>query len=201
MNRIEIKARAKSAVKNNLGISIIAIIVYEVVVGVLASTGIGGLAVGLVTLALCAGFLKMLIEGTVQFDDFIKAITENVGTKFVATLLVPIYTFLWSLLFVIPGIVKYYSYAMTNYILMDRPELSASEAIAESRKMMNGHKMELFILDLSFIGWQILSIFTCGLLLLWVYPYMYAARAAFYLELKGPEETVTIENPEIVTPE
>lgn len=200
MNRIEIKSRAKSAVKSNLGIAIIAFIVCEIVVGILASTFIGCFAVGLVMLSLYAGYLKMLREGTVQFDYFVKAITDNIGTKFVATLLVMLYTFLWSLLFVIPGIVKSYSYAMTNFILMDRPELSASEAIAESQKMMNGHKMELFILDLSFIGWQLLSILTCGLLYLWVGPYMFASHAAFYLELKGPEE-VEIENPEIVTPE
>ena len=103
-------------------------------------------------------------------------------------LLVQIYIMLWTLLFYIPGIVKSYSYAMTPYILLDKPELSATDAITESRKMMNGHKMELFILDLSFIGWILLSLLTCGILFLYVAPYMQAARAEFYRTLKGDDE-------------
>ena len=77
---------------------------------------------------------------------------------------------------------------MTPYLLLDRPELSATEAITESRKMMNGHKMDLFLLDLSFIGWVLLSILTCGILFFYVAPYMQAARAEFYRTLKGDDE-------------
>ena len=113
-----------------------------------------------------------------------------------------LYTFLWSLLFIIPGIVKSYSYAMTPYILLDRPELSATDAIKESEKMMNGHKMELFILDLSFIGWILLSMLTCGILVLYVEPYMMATKSAFYLELNGPDpEPAVEEEQQIYTPE
>ena len=115
----------------------------------------------------------------------LSGITENFGTKFVSTLLVTLFTALWSMLFVIPGLVKSYSYAMTNYILLDRPELSATDAITESRKMMNGHKMELFILDLSFIGWYILVGLTFGIASLYVTPYHMGARAAFYETLKS----------------
>ena len=77
---------------------------------------------------------------------------------------------------------------MTPYILLDKPELSATDAITESRNMMNGHKMELFLLDLSFIGWILLSILTCGILFIYVVPYMQAARAEFYRTLKGENE-------------
>jgi uncharacterized membrane protein len=73
---------------------------------------------------------------------------------------------------------------MTPYILNDHPEMSASEAITESRKMMNGHKMEYFLLQLSFLGWIILSSLTWGILLLYVMPYMQATSAAFYEKLK-----------------
>ena len=73
---------------------------------------------------------------------------------------------------------------MTCYILNDHPEMSATEAITESRKMMNGHKMEYFILQLSFIGWILLSVLTFGLLLFYVLPYMQATNAAFYEKLK-----------------
>lgn len=98
--------------------------------------------------------------------------------------LVGFFTFLWSLLLVVPGIVRFYSYSMTPYILIDNPELSANQAINLSRKMMKGHKFDLFFLQLSFIGWIFLSIFTLGIGLLWVVPYMMAAQAAFYQDVR-----------------
>lgn len=92
---------------------------------------------------------------------------------------------LWSLLFLIPGIIKKYSYSMTPYILHEYPELSASEAIHRSRMMMRGHKFDLFWLQLSFIGWFILSILTAGIGFLWLAPYYQTAQAAFYEEVKS----------------
>ncbi len=200
MNRIEIKARAKSAVNANLGTCLVAYLVYMLVGSMISSTGIGSFAIGFLALALAGGILKILRNGSASFEDFINTLTENAGTKFIGTLLVMLYTWLWSLLFVIPGIIKGYSYAMTGYILIDRPELTATQSIDESKKMMDGHKMELFILDLSFIGWYLLGTLTCGLLFFWISPYQMTARAAFYEELKGPDEIV-IEDPEIVIPQ
>ena len=98
--------------------------------------------------------------------------------------LVGFFAFLWSLLLIVPGIVKFYAYAMTPYILIDNPELSANQAINLSKQMMKGHKLDLFILQLSFVGWVFLSIFTLGIGLLWVIPYMLTAQAAFYQDLK-----------------
>ena len=98
--------------------------------------------------------------------------------------LVGFFTSLWSLLLIVPGIVKFYAYSMTPYILIDNPELSANQAINLSKKMMKGHKFDLFFLQLSFIGWIFLSIFTLGTALLWVIPYMTTAQAAFYQDLK-----------------
>lgn len=77
-------------------------------------------------------------------------------------LIMYVYIFLWSLLFLIPGIIKAYSYAMTPYILAEHPELSVNEAIDRSRAMMKGHKFDYFFLQLSFIGWMLLSIITLG---------------------------------------
>lgn len=91
---------------------------------------------------------------------------------------------LWSLLLIIPGIIKALSYAMTPYILEDNPELSASDAIHLSRTMMKGHKFDLFYLFLGFLGWLLLSILTLGIGLLWLIPYMQTAFAAFYQEVK-----------------
>lgn len=98
-----------------------------------------------------------------------------------------LYTFLWSLLFIIPGIIASYSYAMTGYILAEHPELTASEAIEQSKEMMSGNRFRLFCLQFSFIGWSILCSFTLGIGNLWLRPYQQAATAAFYREISGAE--------------
>lgn len=99
-----------------------------------------------------------------------------------------LYTFLWTLLFIIPGIIAGYSYAMTGYILADHPELTATEAIECSKEMMEGNRFRLFCLQLSFIGWSILCAFTFGIGNLWLTPYRQAATAAFYREISGTEK-------------
>ena len=110
---------------------------------------------------------------------------HNVG----AMLLKDIFLFLWSLLFIIPGIVKSYSYAMVPFILADKPELSAKEAITLSRKMMDGNKWKTFVLDLSFIGWEILSVITLEIVgVFYVNPYIYSTYAELYGALKNRTE-------------
>ncbi|MBE5106845.1 DUF975 family protein [Bacillus thuringiensis] len=103
--------------------------------------------------------------------------------SFLLYLLVNFYLFLWTLLFIIPGIIKSFSYAMTYFIINDHPEYSLNQAITESRHMMDGHKMEYFFLCLSFIGWFILSCITLGIGFLWLIPYFYTTAAAFYEEI------------------
>ena len=110
-------------------------------------------------------------------------------TMVAASLLRWIYTILWSLLFIIPGIVATYSYAMTSYILADHPDMTANEAISASKKMMEGNRWRLFCLEFSFIGWSILCSFTLGIGSLWLTPYIAAAKAAFYREISGTEVT------------
>ena len=106
----------------------------------------------------------------------------NVGTM----LLVQLYTFLWSLLFVVPGIVKAYSYCQATYIKAENPHIPASRAIELSKIMMEGHKADLFYLHLSFFGWMLLSGLTYNILgIVYVYPYYYAALAFAYLEVKS----------------
>ena len=107
------------------------------------------------------------------------------GTGFAQAFLKNLYIVLWTLLFIVPGLIKTYSYAMTPFILADHPELTAGEAITASRKLMDGHKGELFVLGLSFFGWSLLSIITLGIAGLWVTPYINAAYAAFYRRLTG----------------
>ena len=105
-----------------------------------------------------------------------------------ARFLQSVYVLLWSLLFIIPGVIAGYSYAMTSYILAEDPELTASEAIEQSKQMMYGHRWRLFCLQFSFIGWDILSaLLTFGIGGLWITPYKQAATAAFYREISGTE--------------
>lgn len=113
------------------------------------------------------------------------------STTFLTGLLTWIFTFLWTLLFIIPGIIKGYSYSMTPYIMRDyytsgkKPK--ATEAINASRRLMNGHKTDLFVLDLSFLGWAILGILTCGIGFLWITPYYRQTKANFYRKLAGDQ--------------
>lgn len=104
----------------------------------------------------------------------------------VVTMLVRgIYIWLWSLLFIIPGIVKTYAYSMVPYIIYENPNLTANQAIKMSKKMTNGYKFDLFVLGLSFIGWQFLSAITGGVVgIFWVNPYMGLTHAGVYEDLK-----------------
>lgn len=116
--------------------------------------------------------LKWLIDGYKE--------TRVLGTMLLMTL----YTYLWFLLLIIPGIIKSFSYAMTPYILRDYPELSYNAAIEKSMAMMKGYKMKLFLLYLSFIGWALLCILTLGIGYFFLMPYMYTSISAFYEDLK-----------------
>ena len=99
--------------------------------------------------------------------------------------LVNLFTALWSLLLIVPGIMKYYSYSMAELFLVDHPEYTPIQAIDESKKMMQGHRMELFRLQVEFLPWFLLVIVTLGIAALWVMPYYSTAKAKFYLDLKG----------------
>lgn len=117
--------------------------------------------------------------------DMFKRTFSDYGRHLGGMLWRDLFIWLWSLLFVIPGIVKSYAYFAAPYILAEFPAVRATDAIKISMRMTNGYKGELFVLDLSFIGWHLLSALTLGLLgLLYVNPYYYTSRAGFYEELK-----------------
>ena len=154
-----------------------------------ARTSVGFFISLLVVLPLSFGFSIAILrfirgekENVIEnmFNEF-----KNYGRALGVSLLTSVFTFLWTLLFIIPGIIKHYSYGMTFYIAKDHPELGADDCIEESKKMMYGHKMRLFLLDLSFIGWALLCILTLGIGLLWLYPYIETSHAIFYKELKA----------------
>jgi uncharacterized membrane protein len=100
-------------------------------------------------------------------------------------LLIAIFTALWTMLLIVPGIIKSLSYALAPYILADNPEISANEAINRSMEMMKGHKMDLFLMWLGYMGFASLSILALGIPLLWLYPYYQVVIAKFYEEIKN----------------
>lgn len=118
---------------------------------------------------------------------------ERFSVGFLQLFLRELYTLLWCLLLVIPGIIKSFSYAMTPFILEDHPELTASQAIRRSQELMDGHKGELFVLGLTFIGWELLNALTLGIGSLWLNPYKNAAYAAFYRELVAEQRETYVE--------
>lgn len=197
MNRAELKAAAKQQIKGKIGI----LFVITLIIG--AISGLGSLILNLVPggglistiiitpafslsvvrvyLSLFAGYDVTAKDAFSGFDDFFAA--------FKVTFLTGLFTFLWSLLFVIPGIIKTFSYSMSLYILAENKGKSARECIKESMEMTNGHKMELFVLGLSFIGWGMLVGITFGIAAIWVIPYMNATYANVYQSLK-PIQTI-----------
>lgn len=129
-----------------------------------------------------------LLDG---YRDFVRILTT--------CLLHTIYVVLWTFLFIIPGVVKSLSYAMTPFILRDYPELARNAAIERSMAMMNGHKVDLFWLYLTFIGWGLLAILTLGIGFFWLEPYMCSTMANFYEEVKKDYEMGGVQDAEIVT--
>ena len=109
-----------------------------------------------------------------------------------AMFLTGLFTLLWTLLLIVPGIIKACSYALVPYIIVDDPHISAYDAIKKSSSMMKGHKMDYFLLCLSFIGWILLGIITFGIGLLWVTPYMLGAFGAYYEDVKAEYEAKTL---------
>ncbi|MBQ2923455.1 MAG: DUF975 family protein [Tyzzerella sp.] len=141
-------------------------------VGTIIITPAFALSITRVYLNLTAGGTAEVKGAFTGFDDFWSAFKVN--------FLVGLFTFLWSLLFVIPSIVKGYSYSMALYILAENKGKVALECINESKAMTDGHKMDLFVLDLSFIGWLLLCGITFGIAYIWVGPYMQATLANAY---------------------
>ena len=144
---------------------------------------------------LTVSLLRNHREESVDLENLFDGFRGGRYTRvFCALFLVNLFTFLWALLLIIPGIMKAFSYALTPYIIMDEPELTARQAITRSCEIMEGRRWKLFCLYLSFIGWGILSLLTFGIGFLWLVPYMNASIAAFYEDARAEyEASKTIE--------
>lgn len=126
-------------------------------------------------------FLKQARDGQpMQLGDMFRGFQDDFGGTLLIGFMTGLFTVLWSLLFVIPGIVKSYAYSMAYYVKADHPDYDWKACVNESRRLMNGHKWEKFVLDLSFIGWTIVGSLCLGVGTLWVTPYTAATEAQFY---------------------
>ena len=192
MNRAQLKAAAKSQIKGKIGILfVITLIIGLISVAASAILSLipgGSLVVSIIitpafSLSLIRVYLNVIKGNHPKAEDSFSGF-DDFWSAFKVTFLVGLFTFLWSLLFVIPGIIKGYSYSMSTYILAENKGKPALECINESKAMTNGHKMDLFVLGLSFIGWGFLCAITLGIASIWVIPYMQATYANAYNSLK-----------------
>jgi uncharacterized membrane protein len=217
--RAEMKQAAKSTLEGKWGLVICALLLAELVPGVVLGIALGSMGtMGSLTMALGAIGSAIIIWALfyvleIAFIFFIygplmfsyqmfylrfsrglevKATTpyqcfsgENYGRLTLGFFMQFLFTFLWALLFYVPGIIKALSYSMMPYIMMDRPDANWQVAINESKQMMHGHKADLFVLYLSFIPWLLLVSVTFGIAWLYVGPYMYTTVANFYRSIKA----------------
>ena len=160
------------------------------ILGIIIIIGIIGILLTIFVFnPLKVGAQKFFIENHYSnsgLSSLLWAFKTNYSNTVKTMFLMQVYLFLWSLLFAIPGIIKSYSYRLVPYILADNPDMNSDDAITLSREMMNGQKFEVFVLDLSFFLWWILSSITFNIAgILYVFPYIYATDAELYLAIKN----------------
>lgn len=217
VTRKELKDNAKQSLRENWGWAIIVFLITAIIFGIFTGAGhwldetyinydgtnifyqfaspIGSILLWIgsfIGLSRNIAFLELRDDQKEEkpYMAAFSVFTENrFGPELINFVLVSIFTFLWTWLLIIPGIIKAYSYSMTPYIVKDMvasgKQVSATDGINASKELMKGHKMALFIFDLSFLGWNILAAITCGIGYLWVTPYYQTAKANFYRHIAG----------------
>ncbi len=194
LSRKDLKLMAKDNLRNKWGGAIVVCLLYTLLVGVLSSTGIGILLLNsLFSIGLYQAFTFGKNKENYDISDLFDPFSNEVGNRISLSIIKNIYIFLWSLLFIIPGIIKSCSYAMSEYISFRDPSMTYKGCIDKSRKIMDGHKMEFFILQLSFFGWELLSVLTFGILeILFVAPYRYATYTVYFENLYNHSSLINV---------
>lgn len=195
MTRSKIKTWAKEKIKGNMWTVLGAILIANLIGSITSSVTVENEGIALV-ITIGGGILAYFMEvGLIRYmTNFVKGKEtsfELLFSKFkdwkqiVITYLHQFaIIFLWTLLFIVPGIIKGYAYALVAYIIADDSNISSKDALKLSEEMMKGHKGELFVLGLSFIGWHLLAILTLGILEIWIMPYQQTATTKFLLNIK-----------------
>lgn len=194
--RAEIKAQAKAAMKANYGILLGGLILGSIVASAGSiAFGIGAIITGPAMAVGMSFFLLKIWRGGAEIGNIFEGF-KQLGRSIGGILWMGLFIGLWSLLFYIPGIIKALAYSMTPFILADT-KCSATQALKLSMRITNGHKGDIFVFYLSFIGWYLLSAITFGLVgIFYAAPYMSASFAGLYEELKAKainDGVVTVE--------
>lgn len=190
MNRAELKARAKSQLggifEQNWLYAVLFVFIASALTGAASVVPVLGslIVFGPMTYAISKMLIKLSRTGEKpDLNDLFDGFKDDFAGTFLIGFLTTIFVALWSMLFIIPGIVKSYAYSFAFYIKADHPDYEWRQCIEESKRLTQGHKGELFILDLSFIGWVIVGSFCLGVGMLWVDPYMGLTKVHFYNDL------------------
>ena len=193
MNRIYLKNRAKQILGGRIFAdtwlyALLALTIASAVNSIAGAVlpGVGAILVtGPMSLGAAYVILKLARTGQkIDFKDLFRGFTQDISQNILLGLLSSLFVALWSLLLIVPGIMKAYSYSMIYYIKADHPEYDWRTCLHASQEMTYGHKMELFVLDVSFIGWYILGALCLGVGTLWVIPYHETAKALVYEQIK-----------------
>lgn len=199
MDRVELKKWAKEKIKGHIGELLVAIIIASLVSNITIGahysfdgshpefkTGYNlGILFYFVQVGLTYYMIRFLKDEQRELKDLFKY-SNDFGRIFLTGLLESLFTFLWALLLIIPGIIKAISYSLVTFILADEKykDISYTQILKKSEEMMQGHKMDYFVLQLSFIGWHLLAILTLGLLEIWILPYENTASYKFLNDVK-----------------
>lgn len=201
MNRVELKEWAKQKISGNIGNIFIGIgIIFAI--SLLFSLGVGIVQIIFGETSFITFIVSLVVEfllvplqiglngymmGFVQNDTFnrdaIFAPYDDTFKIIGASILMSFVIMVGFIFFIIPGTYLAFSYALVPYLLVTNKDLSITETLELSRKMMNGHKLDLFVLGISFLGWMLLVPCTFGIILIWLYPYMMTATTKFFVDI------------------
>lgn len=200
--RVELKQNAKKCMREQALNPILVTLVYTLVAiaisllgGILGATILIPFILSLASVAVQIGYvyycMKVAKREQGAYADLAYLIQGwRFGLKIVVlSFVINLFVSLWSLLLFVPGVIKAISYSQAIMIMLENPDMDIMTAIRESQKMMDGHKMEYFVLDLSFIPWLLLVAVTFGIASLWVSPYMQITMVNYYNVLKNPNQS------------
>lgn len=197
MNRQELKEWSKNKIKSNMWLLLGMILVSSIITGFTiggsynSETGTysSGYNIGFifyfVEVGLYAAISSYVNGGSIEFKDLFKYSSDFVRCL-LTRIIESVFVALWTLLLIVPGIIKAFAYSLVPFLLADSnyKDLGYMDILKKSEEMMNGHKMDYFVLFLSFIGWHILAIFTLGILEIWIIPYQTTATVKFLNDIK-----------------
>lgn len=201
IDRVGLKSEAKDAIKGNIFPLLFANLIVMIITGASLPVNsipflgqIVSIAVMVVYFGLALFYLNYIDKGTTDYMDLFysfKVKDLNTYFKHLGTLVIKfLLIILWTLLFIVPGIIKAIAYSQVNYIRAEKSDQDMMDCLKESEELMDGHKMEYFILQLSFIGWWMLGALTLGILYIYVIPYYTATMTLYYRKLRPAVDEV-----------